>query len=92
MNDTAPEVELRYRDMLMSLSPEERIRMASRMHNTMRTLVMAGIEAEGRPLSTAQMRGCLFERLYGTDFDRAELEKIAARIPNLELPPGSDPV
>lgn len=85
MNDTPKEVEDRYRKMLLSLPVLERLRMASRMHNSARRILIAGIKNELGDIGEARLRGELFRRMYGNDFTPEELEKIVSRMPNMEL-------
>lgn len=79
MKDTPPHVEKLYTDMLMKLSPQERLAMAGRMFSAAKTLVRAGILADG-PLPEGEIRAQLFLRFYGNDFDEATRAKILDRI------------
>ncbi len=76
MNDTPQHVETRYQRMLLELSPSERLRMASRMFDTARRLMRAGM-AEKSP---SEVRRQLFLRLYGHDIhdDKFREKAIAA--------------
>lgn len=85
MNDTSPDVEKRYRDMIMALTPQERLAMGSRMHGTARTLLLAAIKREMPHLNDAQLRGQLFLRMYRQDFSADVIRKIAERLPNMEV-------
>jgi hypothetical protein len=85
MSDVPRQIEQRYREMLLSRTPLERLRMASRMYDSGRKLVMAGIRDGKRSLTASQMRGQVFLRMYGGDFTVEERERIIHRIPNMEL-------
>lgn len=85
MKDTSAEVEQRYREMLMSKSPGERLKMTSRMFDSARKLVMAGILKERGHIETPRLRAQLFLRMYGNDFTTVEREKIIKRISNEQL-------
>ena len=61
MNDTSPEVEARYRAMLMSRTAEERVMMGARMFDAARMLVLASMPP-GLPDQERRQR--LFARLY----------------------------
>ena len=77
MNDTPPEVERRYREQIMALSPGERVAMACRMFSTAKTLVIAGLRAEGIDNQNhGELRARLFLRFYGQDFGDAEKARI----------------
>lgn len=66
MNDTPPEVEKRYREMLLSRSGAERVLMGSRMFDVARTIVLASFPAE---LSELEVKRRLCERFYGDEVD-----------------------
>lgn len=85
MHDTPPEVERLYRDMLIALTPEERLRMASRMYDTARKPIRAAILRENPGLNEAQLRAQLFLKMYGGDFSHDEIRKIIQKLPNMEL-------
>jgi hypothetical protein len=61
MTDTPPEVEARYRALLLARSPAERVRMGARMFDAARAMVLASLPPG---LSTAEARRYLFARLY----------------------------
>ncbi len=85
MDDTPTKIKQRYNEMLLSKSPLERLRMASRMYDSVRKLVISGIQNEGQQLDTSQLRGQLFMRMYGNDFKAADRERIINKIPNMQL-------
>jgi hypothetical protein len=75
--DTPPEVEALYRDLIMSLTPGERVAMACRMFDMARDLALAGIRSElGEDATEQDLRVALFRRFYGADLAPAELERI----------------
>ena len=80
MKDTSKNIEIKYREMLMSLTPEERLKMASRMFDTARKLVIAGILKKNKHLSPSQLRIQIFLRFYGKDFSDKEKTKIIDKI------------
>ena len=84
MSDTSKQMEQRYKEMLLSRTPLERLKMASRMYDSGRKFVIAGLQ-HGKPTLTAsQLRGQVFLRMYGGDFTVEERERIIRRIPNME--------
>ncbi|OIP91018.1 MAG: hypothetical protein AUK24_03520 [Syntrophaceae bacterium CG2_30_49_12] len=85
MSDTPTQIKQRYEEMLLSRTPSERLRMASRMYDSGRKLVISGIKIGRQPLNPSQLRGQLFLRMYGSDFTAAEIERIINRIPNMQL-------
>jgi hypothetical protein len=82
MKDTPANVEARYREMLLSLSPIERLVMACRMFSTAKALVQAGILNENPELDEKALRGKIFQRFYGGDFSASESERILRHLGN----------
>ena len=80
MNDTSPEMEARYRAMLLARSPEERVRMADSMFSSARRLVVASILAVDPSASPAAIRRGLFLRFYGHEFDEPTRARILDRL------------
>lgn len=62
MNDTSPEVETLYREMLMKLSGEERLIRASRSFDAAREIILSSFPPG---LSCAETLRHLYERVYG---------------------------
>ncbi len=73
MSDTSPDVEKRFRTMMASRTPEERLRMASRMFSTARVLVLSGAGAD---VSDGGRRQHLFLRFYARDFSESDCGRI----------------
>jgi len=71
--------------MLLSKSPLERLRMASRMYDSVKKLAISGILKERQHLDTTRLRGELFLRIYGNDFSATDREQIMKKIPNMQL-------
>ena len=84
--DTDPDVARRYREMLLALTPGERIEMACRMFDSARAIVLATIP------DSAERRVELFRRFYGADFDAESRTRIedALRRRDKEWPHGRD--
>lgn len=83
MNDTTPEIEKRLALMIADRSPIERLRMASRMFETGRTLLQIGLKRQGQSFSEGQLRAQVFLRLYREDFASSEIKRIVSSIPNM---------
>jgi hypothetical protein len=66
MNDTSPEVEKKYREMLLSRSGSERFLMGIRMFDVARTIVLSSFPAN---LSDIEVKRRLCERFYGDEVD-----------------------
>jgi len=80
MRDTAKQTEKRYNEMLLSRTPSERLRMASRMYASSKKLVISGLHDEDDKLDPSQLKWRLFLRMYGSDFTATEIEKIRIKI------------
>jgi hypothetical protein len=80
MKDTSPEMETRYRAMLLARSGEERLRMAGSMYATARALVVASVRHANPTASPAEIRQAIFLRFYGHEFDEPTRARILARL------------
>jgi len=85
MSEVFREIEQRYKEMLLALTPLDRLKMASRMYDSGKKLVITGIQHRKHPLTASQLRGQVFLRMYGSDFTVEERARIIRRIPNMEL-------
>lgn len=75
MNDTPPAIETMYRELLLSRSPAERVRMACSMHAAARAIIRAGIP-DNCWETEADLRIEIFRRFYRQDFSAAQMERI----------------
>lgn len=80
MNDTAPEVDERFRAMLMARTGEERLIMGCAMRDSARMIVEASLRANDPQATVGAIRKGLFLRLYGHEFDAETHAKIIAAI------------
>jgi hypothetical protein len=80
MRDTSPEMEQKYREMLLERSGEERLKMGCSMYATARALVVASVLAADPAASPAAVRRAIFLRFYGHDFDARARERVLARL------------
>jgi len=83
VNDTTPEVARLFHDLMMKRSGEERLRMGSEMFDAAREIVVSSL-AKG---SASSLRVRLFLRLYGSDFEPAERERILTAITGCDSSP-----
>lgn len=79
MSDTPFQVEAHFRELLLSLTPGQRLAMACRMFGTAKALVRAGLLNEKR-MSPEEVRTQLFVRFYGQDFGDSEQAKIISQL------------
>ena len=80
MNDTLPEVDERYRTMLMQRTGEARMIMGCAMRDTARAFVEASLREQDPRAAEATIRKRLFLRFYGHEFDASRRDKILAAI------------
>ncbi|MBU1105398.1 MAG: hypothetical protein KKB51_01925 [Candidatus Riflebacteria bacterium] len=80
MNDTSMAVEIRYREMLMRLSPLQRFHMASGMFTDAKILVEESIRQQMGQITDAELKTELFKRFYACDFSETELAAITAHL------------
>lgn len=64
MNDTAPEIARKVREMMMTRSGEERMRMASQMFDTARSIALASFPPG---LDEIEIKRKLCQRFYGNE-------------------------
>ena len=76
MNDTHPNVAIRYRDLMMSKTGEQRLRMGCSMHDTSKQIVRSAIYDSHPEITEAEMRREIFLRFYGHEFSRDDREKL----------------
>jgi hypothetical protein len=78
MSDTDTPVAQRYRTMILSRPAGERLKMGCSMDATARELVRASALAANPQASPAEVRRTIFLRLYGSEFDGGERERVLA--------------
>ena len=84
MDDTPAKMKKLYNEMLLSKSPLDRLRMASRMYDSVKKLAISGILKERRHLDPPRLKRELFLRIYGNDFPASDRERIMKKIPNMQ--------
>lgn len=80
MRDTPPEVEERFRAMLLARSGEDRLKMGCSMHTFAQQIVRASVLARTPQSTVADLRRAMFLRFYGRDFDAQTSERILAAL------------
>lgn len=76
MDDTRPDITVKFREMLQNKTPLERMIMGFSMYETSKQLVARSIHENTPPYSSAELRQELFLKYYGTDFDTVEKQRI----------------
>jgi hypothetical protein len=80
MRDTSPEVEERFRAMLLARSGEDRLKMGCSMHAFAQQIVRASVLAKTPQTTETDLRRAMFLRFYGRDFDAQTSERILAAL------------
>ena len=75
MNDTHPEMAVRFRNLMMSKTGQERLLMGCSMYDTAKEIVRSSIYNDHPGIIEADMRREIFLRFYGREFNRDEREK-----------------
>ncbi|MBI5194421.1 MAG: hypothetical protein HZA08_13425 [Nitrospirae bacterium] len=80
MNDTTPEINLIFENMMMKKSGQERMQMGFSMFNMARRQVIASIRNNKPDADEIEIRREIFLRFYEQDFSKEEQKKILDRI------------
>jgi hypothetical protein len=80
MKDTPPDVERKYRELLLERSGADRLKMGCSMFATARALAVAAVREEEPTASPGRVRAQLFLRLYRDDFSEDERQRIVRRL------------
>ena len=71
MSDTPPEIEQKFRELILSRSGAERMLMGASMYETARAFVLASLPGD---LPSDELNRRLFKRIYGQEIN--EMVKI----------------
>lgn len=80
MKDTSPEIEQRFRTMLLARSGEERLKMGCSMHQFAKMMVRASVLARQPQATSADLRRALLLRFYGQDFSPDRLRAVLSAL------------
>lgn len=76
MNDTHPDISVRFQNLMMLKSGEQRLLMGCSMYDTAKQIVRSSIYDKYPQISAGQMKKEIFIRFYGHDFSQPDAEKI----------------
>lgn len=76
MFDTHPDIAVRFRDLMMSKSGQERLLMGCSMYDTAKQIVRSAISNSRPGITEEEMKKEIFLRFYGKEFSTADREKI----------------
>jgi len=80
MNDTHPDVAVRYRDLIMSRTGQERLLMGFSMYDTAKRIVLSAIHNRWAGLTDAETKKEIFLRFYGQEFSEADRKKLLSAL------------
>ena len=80
MFDTHPDVAIRFRDLMMSKSGQQRLLMGCSMYDTAKKIVRSAIYNSRPEITDQEMKKEIFLRFYGKDFSRADREKFLSAL------------
>jgi len=75
MFDTHPDVAIRFRELMMRKTGEERLLMGCSMYDTAKEIVRSAIYNSRPGITDAEIKREIFLRFYGPEFNRADREK-----------------
>ena len=75
MSDTHPDVAVRFRDLMMSKTGQQRLLMGCSMYDAARQIVRSSIYNDRPEITDEEMKKEIFLRFYGREFSRADREK-----------------
>ena len=80
MFDTHPEVAIRFRDLMMSKSGQQRLLMGCSMYDTAKQIVRSAIYNSRPEITDEEMKKEIFLRFYGKEFRRDDREKFLSEL------------
>jgi len=80
MNDTHPDVAIRFRDIMMSKTGQQRLLMGCSMYDTAKKIVRSAIYNNRPEITEEEMKKEIFLRFYGNDFSQADREKFLSAL------------
>ncbi|MHC4460118.1 MAG: hypothetical protein ACYS6W_10420 [Planctomycetota bacterium] len=76
MNDTHPEVDVQFQNLMKAKSNEQRLLMGCSMYDTAKQIVQSAIYSQHPEITTEEIKKEIFLRFYGSEFSQADKEKI----------------
>ena len=76
MNDTHPDVAVRFKRLMMRKSGQQRLLMGCSMYDAAREIVRSAILAQRPAITPGEMKREIFVRFCGQEFSHADKEKL----------------
>jgi len=80
MFDTHPDVAIRFRELMMRKSGEERLLMGCSMYDTAKKIVCSAIYNSRPGITETEIKREIFLRFYGPEFCQADREKLLSAL------------
>ncbi|MFB0552470.1 MAG: hypothetical protein ACETWQ_04060 [Phycisphaerae bacterium] len=80
MLDTHPDIAIRFRELMMCKSGEERLLMGCSMYDTAKKIVYSAIYNSRPGITDAEIKREIFLRFYGQEFSEADREKLLSAL------------
>jgi len=80
MFDTHPDVAVRFRNLMMSKTGQQRLRMGCSMYDTAKEIVRSAIYNSRPEITDEEMKKEIFLRFYGKEFSRADKEQFLSAL------------
>ncbi len=75
MSDTHPDIAIRFRELMMRKSGEQRLLMGCSMYDTAKQIVRSAIYNSRPGITETEMKKEIFLIFYGQEFSQAERDK-----------------
>ena len=80
LNNTHPDVAIRFRDLMMSKSGQQRLLMGCSMYDTAKQIVRSAIYNNRPDIMDKDLKKEIFLRFYGNEFSRADRKKFLSSL------------
>ncbi len=92
MNDTNPDIAVRFRNLMMRKSGQERLLMGCSMYDTAKQIVLSAIHNRRPGITDAEIKREIFLRFYGLEFSRADKEKFLSALGRAGFSPSNETI
>jgi len=92
MFDTHPDVAIRFRELMMRKSGQERLLMGCSMYDTAKQIVLSAIHNRRPGIKDAEIKREIFLRFYGLEFSRADKEKFLSSLGRAGFSPPNETI
>jgi len=92
MNDTNPDIAVRFRNLMMSKTGQQRLRMGCSMYDTAKQIVLSAIHNRQPGITDAEIKREVFLRFYGSEFSQADKEKFLSALGRVGFSPPNETI